>query len=577
MSNANCELYSAPPNFCSALVLLSPKWNFSTTDASVTLLHNSSAIPLAQRRSAVIDSSLVVQFTPIILSVIPSVVQLRPVTSEILVGGLGFAGCAQDMYGWSLWLIAHSQVSTPDMMESRCRLLNSETLICIMPDWGAAFPAASIKVNILDCLGQDVMQILPQEFSIELLPSVLSFFPVTSSFKDAIPVTIMGRGFSSDLGLKVVFAGQYEMQSAAVAIVNHTIIVAATPNWGSLIPQQYANIHVYTHKDVLLGGFSQQPVFFLTHSIRRVFPLVYSAAGGSTATVYGLGFAPGSGYTCIFVASNNAAHAMSHSLGTAPGYSVIKCKLPSWGSEYRAGRVILSVVVPAQSLPIPVDVGVIELNFQPSVHSIFPVVLRMSCNIVAVVTGSGFGANMSVTMRLKSDSASLVAERACTIMSVVNMTCPVPSWSMMYPAQTVQVFFDIEAPDVSMINVHPDIRMQFLESVQSLHPTSGPISGGTMILFACEGLFIDRRIVVKFAEISGIEMSSNLVFATNASSLVVASPNWIFSHPSSTSFTADVTVRLIRLQFIMIGMLGLAYFFVFTFFCSHFFVYSFIF
>jgi hypothetical protein len=475
--------------------------------------------------------------------VIPSVVQLRHVTSEILVGGLGFAACAQDSYGWTLWLQALSQAAPPDMMESRCSVLNEENLICIMPDWGAVYPAAMIRVNVLDCLGQDVKQILSQEFSISLLPSVLYIFPTTSAFINAVPVTIIGRGFSPDLGLKVIFDGHHEMQSAAVVIINQTMIVAATPNWGSLVTQQYANISVFTDKNYLLGGYLQPPTFFFTHSIRRVYPLVHSAAGGSTVTVYGLGFAPGSGYLCIFVASENPAHTMSHSLGTAPGFSVIKCKVPSWGFEFRAGRVRLSVVVPAQSLPIPSDTGFIELNFQPSVHSIFPEVIRSSRNAVAVVTGSGFGENMTLTMRLTSESNSLVAERACTIISVANMTCPVPAWSVMYPAQAVQVLFDVVAADINVINVRPDTKIHFLDSIQSLQPTSGSIQGGTLITFLCEGLFTDRYIVVKFTDVSGIELSSINVVAKNASSFVAASPNWLFTYPSSTTFTADVSVR----------------------------------
>lgn len=548
MSNKTCSLFSAPPHICSALVFFSPEWKFSPIHASVRLLHSTSAVPLSQCRSEFTDSSVPVQFTPIVLSVIPSVVQLRHVTSEILVGGLGFAACSHDSYGWTLWLQALPQAALPNMMETHCTFQSAEALLCTMPDWGAVYPAATIRVNVLDCLGQDVNQNLPQEFSMSLLPSVMSIFPTTSSFKDAVPVTIIGRGFSSELGLKVVFEGQFKMQSAIVTVINHTMVVAATPNWGSLISLQFANVSVFTGKDDLLGGFLQPPTFFFAHSIRRVFPLAHSSEGGSVATVYGLGFTPGRGFTCIFVASDNSTHVMSHSLGTAPGVTVIKCEVPSWGAEFRAGRVRLSVVAPAQSLPIPTDDGAIELNLHPSVHSVFPFVIQKSRNVVAVVNGSGFGANMSFLMRLKSESNSLVADEVCTIISTINMTCSVPAWTVLYPAQTVRVLFDVTAPDVSMVHVRPDTQIQFLHSIQSLYPTSGSIRGGTLILFNCEGLFTDRRIVVKFADISGLELSSIEVFATNASSLVVASPNWLFVYPSSTTFTADVSVRLIRLR-----------------------------
>ncbi len=57
-----------------------------------------------------------------------------------------------------------------------------------------------------------------------------------------------------------------------------------------------------------------------------------------------------------------------------------------------------------QTLPIPADSGVIELNIQPLIHSVFPVVIQISRNAVAVVNGSKLGKNMSATMRLKSES-----------------------------------------------------------------------------------------------------------------------------------------------------------------------------
>jgi hypothetical protein len=513
---------------------------------AVRILHNGSAIPLVQARSAVLGSSTAVMFRPIVLSLIPSVVQLRHVTSEIRVDGLGFMACARDAEGWSLWLQAASHPALPDMMESRCRVLSVESLLCTMPDWGATYPATTVLVNVLDCSNQDVQQVYPRELSMSLLPSVLSIFPTTSSFKDAVPITIAGRGFSSDLGLKVIFDGSFDMQAAHVTVVNHTMIVAATPNWGSLAPQQHANVSVFTDKNELLGGFLQPPTFFFTHSVRRVFPLVHPAAGGSTATVYGLGFAPGSGYTCTYVASSDSNQFMSHNLGMSPGHTVIKCQLPSWGREFRAGRVLLTVVAPAQALPIPADSGVIELNIQPSVHSVFPAVIQFSRNAVAVVNGSGFGANMTLTMRLKSESESLVSAAACSIVNATAMTCPVPAWGVQHPARSVQVLFDIAAPDVSAILVQPNTQIRFLESVQSVRPTSGPMQGGTLMLFVCEGLSTQRRIVLKFAHASGIELSSVPVYAANASSLVVASPNWLFSHPSSTSFTADVSVSLPR-------------------------------
>jgi hypothetical protein len=208
--------------------------------------------------------------------------------------------------------------------------------------------------------------------------------------------------------------------------------------------------------------------------------------------------------------------------------------------------VLLRVIAPAQALPIPADFGVIELNIQPSVNSVFPAVIQFSRNAVAVVNGSGFGANMTLTMRLKSESESLVSAAACTVVNVTAMTCPVPAWGVRLPARSVQVLFDIDAPDVSAILVQPNTQIRFLESVQSVHPTSGPIQGGTLLLFMCEGLSVQRRIVVKFAHASGIELSSIHVYAANASSLVVASPNWLFSHPSSMSFTADVSVSMLR-------------------------------
>jgi hypothetical protein len=544
VSIVTCGLYSAPPHLCSALLSIAPEWKFSPSDVTLRILHNGSAIPLAQQRSAVMGSSIAVLFRPIIMSLVPSIVELRHVTSEIRVDGLGFAACAQDAEGWSLWLQAASQEALPSMMESSCRVLSAETLLCTMPDWGAAYPAAMITVNVLDCSNQDVQQILPREFSLNLLPSVLSIFPTTSSFKDAVPVTITGRGFSSELGLKVIFYGEFGMRAADVTVVNHTMIVAATPNWGSLAPQQLANVSVSTDSNELLGGYLQPPIFLFTHSIRRVFPLVHSAAGGSTATVYGLGFAPGTAYTCIFVASSDSNQVMSHSLGIAPGYTVIRCKLPSWGHVFRAGRVLLRVLAPAQSLPIPADTGAIELNIQPFIHNVFPVVIQFSRNAVAVVNGSGFGKNMSITMRLRSESDSLASATACIIANVTTMMCPVPTWSVLYPARAVQVLFDIEAPDVSATIVRPDTQITFLESVQSVQPTSGPIQGGTLMLFVCEGLSTQTRIIVKFAHASGVELTSIPVFATNSSSLMVASPNWLFSQPSSTSFTTVVSVSL---------------------------------
>jgi hypothetical protein len=47
---------------------------------------------------------------------------------------------------------------------------------------------------------------------------------------------------------------------------------------------------------------------------------------------------------------------------------------------------------------------------------------------------------------------------ACTIFSFTNMTCPIPAWSVLFPAQTVQVFFDVVAADISMIYIPPNTQ-----------------------------------------------------------------------------------------------------------------------
>lgn len=538
-------MYSAPPQLCSALVSFAPEWKFSLENVAVKLVHNNLTIPLSQNRVPILDRSLRVQFIPIAMSVVPSIVELRHVTSQILVNGVGFEECASDSYGWTLWLQALSNEFPPNMIESRCSVLNVEALICVMPDWGALYPAATVRVNVLDCSRQDVQQNFAQDLKISLRPSVLRIFPTTSSFKDAVPVTVIGRGFSSDLGLKVIFNGPIDTRSTVVTVVNHTLLIAMTPNVGSMSPQHHVNISVFTDRDEELGGWIQTPSFLLTRSIRRVFPLVHSTAGGSTATVYGLGFAPGSGYTCTFVATGDSNDVMAHSLGVAVAFTVIKCKVPAWGQIFRAGRVNLKVTFPAQSVPIPADSGsVIELSFQPAVHGLFPVVIQFSQNIIALVNGTGFGASMNLTLRLKSGFDTVAASDSCTILSVTNMTCPVPPWSVLHPAQTVQVSFDVAATDLSMVYVPPNTNIRFLDGVHNLYPTSGTIRGGTLVQFVCEGLFKSRSIVVKFSDSRGNELSSIPVLALNASSFIAAAPNWLFTFPSSTSFTADVTVSL---------------------------------
>ncbi len=548
--NVFCGIYSAPPQLCSALVSFAPEWKFSLKNVAVRLVHNNSTIPLSQNRVPILDPSLRVQFTPIALSVVPSIVELRHVTSQILVSGVGFEECASDSDVWTLWLQALSYEFPPNMMESPCSVLHEGALICVMPDWGALYPAATVRINVLDCSRQDVQQNFAQDLKISLRPSVLRIFPTTSSFKDAVPVTVIGRGFSSDLGLKVIFNGPIDSRSTVVTVVNHTLLTAMTPNLGSMSPQHHVNISVFTDRDEELGGWLQAPSFLLTRSIRRVFPLVHSTAGGSTATVYGLGFAPGSGYTCTFVAAADSNEVMAHSLGVAVAFTVIKCKVPAWGQSFNAGRVHLKVTFPAQAVPIPADSGsAIELSFQPAVHGIFPVVIQFSRNAVALVNGTGFGANMKLTLRLKGGSDTVVASDSCTILSVTNMTCPVPAWSVFHPALTVQVLFDVVATDLSMVYVPPNTNIQFLDGVHNVYPTSGTIRGGTLMHFVCEGLVKSRSIVVTFSDSRGNELSSIPVLALNASSFTAAAPNWLFTFPSSTSFTADVTVslRLVKL------------------------------
>ena len=546
MENVSCATYAAPPLLCSVVVSVIPEWRFPSTDVFVRLIHNNSDIVRVRARSAALDPSFSIQFMPIAMAIIPSVVQLRDVTSEIRVDGFGFTDCAPDTYGWTLWLQALSQDMPPNMMESRCSVMHAQALICSMPDWGALHPAGMIRVNVMDCLRQDVQQILPQVFTMSLLPSVLYMFPSSSSFKDATPVTIVGKGFSADLGLKVMFDGQFHMRAVLVSVINHTIMVASAPNWGSLIPQQQTNVSVFTDKDELLGGWQQAPLFFFTQSIRRIFPLKHSSVGGSVVTVYGLGFIPGRGYTCTFVAAADSSQIMSHSSGAAPGFTVIKCQVPAWGAAFRAGQVLLKVTAPAQTSPIPADNGtVLYFDLEPAVVSLLPTVIQLSRAAVAVVNGSGFGANMNVTLRLKSNTDEIVAANACSILSFTYMTCPVPPWGSMFSAQTVQVIFDVTAPDVRMVYTPPNTHIKFLESVQNVHPLSGAITGGTVLTITCEGLSTGLRIVVRFADINGNVLSSIPVLPANAGSIVVASPNWLFTFPSSVTFTADVSVSIL--------------------------------
>jgi len=247
------------------------------------------------------------------------------------------------------------------------------------------------------------------------------------------------------------------------------------------------------------------------------------------------------------VAATDPSQLLSHSLGTAPGFTVIKCQVPAWGSAFRAGQVLLQVTAPAQTLPIPADNGsLLQLALEPAVHSLFPTVIQFSRAAMVAVNGTGFGANMNVTLRLKSSDNEAFAVAACSIVGLTYMTCPVPPWGAMFPAQVVQVLFDVAASDVHAMHVPPNTQIKFLESVQNLQPLSGTITGGTVISFACEGLSAGRRVAVQFADAHGNVLSSIPVLPLNASSIVVASPNWLFTFYSSVTFTADVSVSLLQ-------------------------------
>jgi hypothetical protein len=524
-----------------------PEWTLSPSSLRIGLVHNNTAVPLSQTQFSVSNSTVSVKLAPVAVSLIPSVVQLRQVTSEVRIEGFGFAECAVDDYGWSIFLQEVTLEASPNMMQSSCRVFNPQTLLCYMPDWGDEYPAATIQVHVFDCLREAVQQSVPGALTIYLLPSVISIIPTTSSFKAAVPVTVLGKGFSSGTGHKVVFGGQVSMNSVSVRVVNRSALVAAPPNWGSVISQQFFDISVFTDKNELLGGWQQQPIFLLTHSIRRVFPSVLSATAGSTVTLYGLGFVPGRGYTCTFTAARDPSQVMSHNSGIAPGFTVIRCPVPMWGQVFGAGLVRVAATVPAQAAAIPADgENILDLVLEPAVYSVHPTVFLSSRMALVDVNGSGFGSNVTLKLRLTSELHSMVSADACWAHNSTDMTCPLPDWSALHPQSTVSVLFDVAASsDFGAVRVPPSIQIRFLGSIKRLSPTFGDIRGGTVVVFDCEGLFQHRRVVVVFVDGAGNVLRSVPEFPSTASSFVAATPNWLFSYPSAAAFAADVSVIVI--------------------------------
>jgi hypothetical protein len=325
------------------------------------------------------------------------------------------------------------------------------------------------------------------------IPTVTAIAPTAGPLAGGTSVTITGTGFTSASG--VSFGA---VRAASVTYTSPTSLTAVSPAGTAGVVDVTVTTLGGTSAVSTADQFTYDPI----PTVSLINPSSGPTLGGTTVTITGTGFVPGSTVSFGALGSQNPVVYNSTSISAvSPADS--------------AGIVNITVTTPGgASATSAAD----KFTYYPlpTVSSITPTAGPTAGGTTVTVTGTNFIAGASVTF-------GGVSATNVTVTNATTLTCQSPAGS------TGAVDVVVTTTNGSSTTSTADrFTYVVLPSVSAISPNSGPIAGGTTV--AVNGTGFTAASTVRFGATAGT--SVNVVSTTRLTAV----------SPAGSAGTVDVTV-----------------------------------
>jgi Tfp pilus assembly major pilin PilA len=327
-------------------------------------------------------------------------------------------------------------------------------------------------------------------------PTVGSISPGSGSIAGGTSITINGSGFTP--GTTVLLGG---IQSTSVTVLNSTTLTALTPAYatGPLVVDVVVDNGVST--STVAGGFTYQAI---VPTLSGSSPASGPMSGGTTLTLSGSGFVPGTTVLIGGVAASNVVITSSTSLtADTPAYV--------------GGALSKAITVNNGEGSVSLNAGFTYLADIPTTTSISPNSGSTGGGTLVTVVGSGFVPGMTI-------SFDGVSSGTVQVLDATHATAVTPA----HASGSVDVVVDNGVGSATLSNGYT--YASGAPTLSGISPATGSTAGGTSITLTGANLSAVTAVTV-----GGISASSVVVVDANTVTAVV--PAYV-----SGSLLADVTV-----------------------------------
>ncbi|MFJ1270226.1 IPT/TIG domain-containing protein, partial [Legionella lytica] len=331
---------------------------------------------------------------------------------------------------------------------------------------------------------------------IENAPSLTALTPGTGSILGGTTVTLTGSGFAP--GTTVTFGG---VAATSVTVMNSTTLTAVTPAYssGSLSVSVVVNNGVANA--TLINAFTYQAE---APTISSVSPNTGPAAGGTSITIAGSNFVPGTTVT----------------IGGIPASSVTISSTGSLTAEvpaYVSGPLAADVTVTNAEGSTTLAGGFTYTAATPTLTSIAPNSGTTAGGTTITLTGTGFVPGATVQL----DGINAVNVQ---VLNNTTLTAVTPA----HASGAVDVVVNNGAGSVTLSAAFTYVGGGL--SLSGISPSTGSVAGGTVITLSGANLSGTTSVTVSGVAASGVTV-------VNATTVTAIVPAYV-----SGALAADVTV-----------------------------------
>ncbi|MBN9341004.1 MAG: IPT/TIG domain-containing protein, partial [Comamonadaceae bacterium] len=256
-------------------------------------------------------------------------------------------------------------VSVGGLPATNIEVINATTLTATVP----AYVSGSLVKDVVVNNGVSSATLASGFTYTDNAPTLTQITPTTGSINGGTTVTLTGSGFSP--GTSVTFGGTL---ASSVTIINATTLTAVTPAYtnGSLTVDVVVDNGV--SNATLTGGFTYQA---MAPSLSTITPNNGPLAGGTTITLNGSGFTPGTQVT----------------IGSVPALSITvtnSTTLTAVVPTYISGNLAKDVTVDNGQGSATVNAGFTYVVSTPTLATVTPITGNTAGGATITLLGSGF-------------------------------------------------------------------------------------------------------------------------------------------------------------------------------------------